>query len=62
MVISYIYSTCWCMKSTFYERQYQFIVQYTSLRANWLSMEVIWGKAKDYWQLSDCQLITMTFN
>jgi hypothetical protein len=21
MVISYIYSTCWCMKSTFYERQ-----------------------------------------
>jgi hypothetical protein len=21
MVISYIYSTCWCMKSTFYEHQ-----------------------------------------
>jgi hypothetical protein len=21
MVISFIYSTCWCMKSTFYERQ-----------------------------------------
>jgi hypothetical protein len=21
MVISYIYSTCWCMKSTFYESQ-----------------------------------------
>jgi hypothetical protein len=40
----------------------QFIIRYTPLRANWLSMKVIWGKAKDYWQLSDCQLITMTFN
>jgi hypothetical protein len=40
----------------------QFIVRCTPLRANRLSIEVIWGKAKDNWQLSDCQLITMTFN
>jgi hypothetical protein len=40
----------------------QFIVRFTPLRANWLSMKVIWDKAKDYWQLNDCQLITMTFN
>jgi hypothetical protein len=40
----------------------QFIVRYTPLSANWLSIKVIWGKAKDDGQLSDCQLITMTFN
>jgi hypothetical protein len=40
----------------------QFIVRYTPLRANWLSMKVIWSKAKDYWQLSDCQLIMTVVN
>jgi hypothetical protein len=40
----------------------QFIIRYTPLIANWLSIKVIWGKAKDDGQLSDCQLITMTFN
>jgi hypothetical protein len=39
-----------------------FIVRYTPLSANWLSIKVIWGKAKDYGQLSHCQLIMMTFN
>jgi hypothetical protein len=40
----------------------KFIVRYTPLSTNWLSIEVIWGKAKDDGQLGDCQLITMTFN